>query len=344
MSTLLFGHLDGSFNLRLTPRPLFTCALLAGMCALLACIALGAGALSLSPSEVLAAFAGEGTAQAQAVVLQWRLPRVVMALIIGAALGTSGALFQSLVRNPLGSPDVIGFNTGAMTGALAVIILLQGSHFEVAGGALAGGLGAAALVYLLAWRNGIHGMRLIIIGIGVSAMLSAFNTWLMLRASLASAMSAALWGAGSLNGITWTKGLPSIWICALAMLLVLLLTRRMQLLEMGDDAASALGVPTARTRLCLMVLAVVLVAAATAAAGPISFIALAAPQLAQRVTRSYGCAPLSAAWMGAALLLLADVCAQHLFTRQLPVGIVTVCIGGVYLAWLLLAQARRSST
>ena len=343
MSTLLLGRHDGPFNLRLASRPLLACAALACICALLACVALGAGALSLAPHEVLAALSGEGTPQVQAVVLQWRLPRVVMALVIGAALGMSGALFQSLVRNPLGSPDVIGFNTGAMTGALAVIILVQGTHFQVAGGALVGGLGAAALVYLLAWRNGIHGTRLIIIGIGVSAMLSAFNTWLMLRASLASAMSAALWGAGSLNGMTWTKGLPSAWICASAMLLALLLARRMRLLEMGDDAASALGVPAVPTRLCLMVLAVVLVAAATAAAGPISFIALAAPQLAQRVSLSHGCAPLSAAWMGAALLLLADVCAQQVFTRQLPVGVVTVCIGGVYLAWLLLAQARRSS-
>jgi ABC-type enterobactin transport system permease subunit len=343
MSALLLGARDGRISLRLELRPLVTCIGLALVCALLACMALGAGSLQLSPHEVMNALAGEGAPRVQAVVLQWRLPRVLMALVIGAALGMSGALFQSLVRNPLGSPDVIGFNTGAMTGALVVIILLQGGHWAVAFGALAGGLCAAALVYLLAWRKGMHGMRLIIIGIGVSAMLGAVNTWLMLRASLASAMSAALWGAGTLNGITWSKGMPSALICAAVMLLALTQTRRMRLLEMGDDAASALGVPAARTRLWLMAMAVLLVAAATAAAGPISFIALAAPQLAQRACRSQGAAPLCAAWMGAALLLLADVCAQHVFTRQLPVGVVTVCIGGAYLAWLLLAQARRPS-
>ncbi|QNM94852.1 iron-enterobactin ABC transporter permease [Chitinimonas koreensis] len=342
---VLLGHPDGRINIRLRTAGLATGALLALACAVLAGLALQAGALRLDTAQVVQALLGDGPPRLAAVVLQWRLPRVAMALVVGGALGMSGAIFQSLIRNPLGSPDVIGFNTGAHTGALVTIVLLQGSYFEIAGGALAGGLAAAAVVYLLAWRDGIHGFRLIIVGIAVSAMLAAFNTWLTLHASLESAMSAALWGAGSLNGITWDKGLPSALFCCAAMLLALALGPRMRLLEMGDDGASALGVPAERTRLQLMSLGVVLTAAATAAAGPISFIALAAPQLAQRLCRSHATTLLCSAWMGALLLLAADYCGQHLFApRQLPVGVVTVSIGGLYLVWLLLRQSRPDPT
>jgi len=342
---LYLGWPSGPVYLRVRAKGLWVGMLLALAALLLAGLALGAGALELSHAQVWQALLGEGPARLGAVVREWRLPRVVMALVVGGALGMSGAIFQSLIRNPLGSPDVIGFNTGAYTGALVTIILLQGSYFEIATGALVGGLAAALLVYLLAYRRGIQGFRLIIVGIAISAMLAAFNTWLMISASLESAMTAALWGAGSLNGITWDKALPSALFSLVAMVLTLLQSRRMALLEMGDDSASALGVPAERTRLQLMSLGVVLTAAATAAAGPISFIALAAPQIAQRLSRSHGTALLCAFWVGALLLLLADYCAQHLFApRQLPVGIVTVSIGGLYLVWLLFRQSRLASS
>lgn len=339
--TWLIGRLDGAFNVRVRRAGIVTGLWLALCCGLMACLALQAGTLALSASEVIQALQGHGPRRTVMVVVEWRLPRVVMALVVGAALGMSGAIFQSLIRNPLGSPDVIGFNTGAYSGALVALILFGGGHVEVAGGALVGGLLTAALVYLLAWRRGVHGLRLILVGIAVSAMLGAFNTWLMVSASLESAMSAALWGAGSLNGITWGKGWPAVVVCAAAMSATLALNRRMQLLEMGDEAASALGVPAERTRWMLMALGVALIAAATAAAGPIAFIALAAPQIARRISRSPGTAPLCAAWVGALLLLVADVAAQHLFApRQLPVGVVTVSIGGVYLVWLLFRPTR----
>jgi amino acid adenylation domain-containing protein/non-ribosomal peptide synthase protein (TIGR01720 family) len=309
-----------------------------------AALALRSGSLALNTPDVIMALSGDASPQVATVVLQWRLPRVLMALVLGAALGMSGAIFQSLIRNPLGSPDIIGFNTGAHTGALLIIILTPGSYFAVTAGALAGGLAAAALVYALAWRrgmHGLHGLRMVIVGIAVSAMLSALNTWLTITASLQSALTSALWSAGSLNGITWAKGLPAAVFCLIAMLVALTQQRRMQLLEMGDDTASSLGVPAERTRLWLMALGVSLTAASTAAAGPIAFISLAAPQLAQRLCRSRATHAGCAACMGALLLLAADYCSQHFFApRQLPVGVVTVSVGGLYLVWLLLQQAR----
>ncbi|MCX7204376.1 MAG: iron-enterobactin ABC transporter permease [Proteobacteria bacterium] len=340
--SILIGKPDGVINFRLNFAGLRLAFILALACLLLGMMALKLGALSFSNAEVFAALKGEGSSRAMIVINQWRLPRVLMALVIGAALGMSGAIFQSLVRNPLGSPDVIGFGTGAHTGALITIILLNGGYLEIATGAIIGGLLTALLVYLLAWRQGIHGFRLIIVGIAVSAMLAAFNTWLSITGSLEAAMSVALWAAGSLNGMSWAKGLPAAAFCLSCMLLALLLGRRMQLLEMGDDSASALGIPAERTRLQLMALGVALIAAATAATGPIAFIALVAPQIVKRIGSNNAASLYLSALMGALLLLLADLAAQHLFfPQQFPVGIITVSIGGVYLIWLLLCEAKR---
>lgn len=341
--TWLLGRPDGPVNLRVRSRSLMVGALLLLACLLSALLALMAGTLSLSPEQVVNALLGNSHGTVDIIVNQWRLPRAVMALIFGAALGVSGAIFQSLVRNPLGSPDVIGFNVGAYTGALVAITLFNGNYFEIASSALVGGLLSAIAVYLLAYRQGIQGFRLIIVGIAMGAMLTAFNTWLTITASLESAMTAAAWGAGSLNGLTWAKSLPSVLFITIAMLVAILLSRRMPLLEMGDDAAGALGVPVERTRLSLMAIGVILMAAVTAAAGPISFIALAAPQIARRLAGTSSVTFTASALMGALLLIAADLCAQQLFLpNQLPVGVITISIGGLYLIWLLIRESGRS--
>lgn len=335
----LLGSPDGAINLPLVPAALGGSLLLGLGCLLLSALALRSGSLSLDGSDLWQALRGQADARTLTVLLHWRLPRIVLALALGAALAASGAIFQSLLRNPLGSPDLIGFGSGAYSGALLVVLLYPGQHFLIAGGAIAGGLGAAALVYALAWRRGLHGLRLVLVGIAVSAMLGACNTWLGLQASVESAMDAALWGAGSLNGVGWHKGLPSLLVIAVALPAALLLQRRARLLEMGDASAAALGVPVAATRRWLLLLGVVLTAAATAASGPIAFIALAAPPIARALCGGVGL--LRTALLGALLLLAADQAAQHLFApRQLPVGLVTTCLGGLYLCGLLLRQAR----
>ncbi|MDA5473739.1 iron-enterobactin ABC transporter permease [Yersinia kristensenii] len=339
----LLGRPDGPINLRIQPRSLIVGGLLLLACLLAGLLALMVGTLPLSSGQVFAALFGQASGAVDIIVNQWRLPRAMMALIFGAALGISGAIFQSLVRNPLGSPDIIGFNAGAYTGALVAITLFNGSYFEVASSALGGGLLSALAVYLLAYRQGIQGFRLIIVGIAIGAMLTAFNTWLTITASLEAAMTAAAWGAGSLNGLTWAKGLPSVIFIIIATVIAMLLSRRMPLLEMGDDAAGALGVPVEITRLGLMAIGVILMAAVTAAAGPISFIALAAPQIAKRLLGTSSVTLTASALMGALLLIAADLCAQHLFLpNQLPVGVVTISIGGLYLIWLLIRESGRS--
>lgn len=330
------------FALRWDARTMLVCGILAVATLVIAVLALMSGDYPLSPAQVWAALTNaEEAGFARIVVTEWRLPRTIAAIVFGVALGASGAVFQSLTRNPLASPDVIGFSAGAYTGALIIIIVLGGSFYQIAGGALVGGLLTAVVVYLLAWSRGVQGFRLIIVGIAVSAMLASLNTWLILTAELETAISAAAWGAGSLNGTTWEQ--TTVGTIAITVVLVVLspFLPGIRQLELGDDAARATGVGAEATRLVAVLLGVALIAIVTAAAGPIAFVALAAPQIARRLTRSPGVAVWPAAFMGALLLAAADYIAQHFMPSALPVGVVTVVIGGGYLVWLLIHENRR---
>ncbi|VEA38093.1 Ferric enterobactin transport system permeaseprotein FepG [Salmonella enterica subsp. enterica] len=329
----------------LSRRLIVSCLLLAAGCFAIGLWSLQSGAVPLETGQIIAALLGDAPRNITLVVTEWRLPRVLMALLIGAALGVSGAIFQSLMRNPLGSPDVMGFNTGAWSGVLVAMVLFGQHLTAIALAAMAGGIVTSLIVWLLAWRNGIETFRLIIIGIGIRAMLVAFNTWLLLQASLETALTAGLWNAGSLNGLTWAKTWPSAPLIIVMLTGAALLVRRMRLLEMGDDSACALGVSVERSRLMLMLVAVSLTAAATALAGPISFIALVAPHIARRLSGTARWGLTQSALCGALLLLAADACAQQLFMPyQLPVGVVTVSLGGIYLIVLLIQESRKKMT
>ncbi|GAA1391143.1 FecCD family ABC transporter permease [Luteococcus peritonei] len=316
--------------------------LLLALTALLAVWAMGLGDYPLSPGQVLSALVRED-GFASTVVREWRAPRVLAALLLGGALAVSGAVFQSLTRNPLGSPDVIGFSTGAYSGVLLATTVLGGSFASTQAGALLGGLATAAVVYLFSLRQGgVQGYRLVVVGIGVTAMLHALNLFLLMRVQAEVAMAASIWGAGTLSLVGWPELLPAIGCLLLLTPAVALLAAPLRQLELGDDAASAHGVPVERTRIALMVVAVALVAVATAAAGPIAFVALAAPQIAHRLLGGAGVPLVGSALCGALLLLASDVAAQHLLGSDVPVGIVTVVGGGAYLLALLVAQVRRS--
>ena len=323
-------------------RLVISCLMLILVSLGVALFSLRSGAVTLDFNQVFNALTGSAPRNITMVVTEWRLPRVMMALLVGAALGISGAIFQSLMRNPLGSPDVMGFNTGAWSGVLVAMVLFGQHLTAITLAAMAGGILTSLIVWGLAWRDGIETFRLIIIGIGMRAMLMAFNTWLLLQASLETSLSAGLWFAGSLNGLTWAKTLPAAPLILVMFVCALLLVKRMRLLEMGDDSACALGVSVERSRLLLMLVAVVLTAAATAIAGPISFIALVAPHIARRLSGTARWGLTQSALCGSLLLLAADLCAQQLFMPyQLPVGVVTVSLGGIYLIVLLVQESRK---
>ncbi|MFF4497775.1 FecCD family ABC transporter permease [Streptomyces sp. NPDC001546] len=328
-------------SLRVEPRALLAGLLLLAATLLLAVVLIGTGDFAIAPGDVVRTLLGDGTPADDFIVNDLRLPRVLVAILVGAALGMSGAVFQSVSRNPLGSPDLLGFGYGSAVGALVVITLFKGGAAEVALGAVAGGVLTGAVVYLLAYKKGIHGYRLVLVGIGASAVLVAVIQYLIAKAELVEATRAMVWLTGSLAGRDWAQVWPLLITCAVLFPLVLGQSRALRVIEMGDDAAYALGVPVERTRMLLMLAAVLLTTAAAAAAGPISFVALAAPQLARRLTRSPGSNLLTGALMGSVLLLASDLASQRAFgADQLPVGVVTGLVGGVYLLWLLVMERR----
>ncbi len=332
----------GPVALRLDRRAALVIAI-ALLCTLtMGLVALAVGDVFVPLSDVVSALFGGGTERARMVVVDWRLPRVLVALILGACLAMSGAIFQSLTRNPLGSPDIIGFSAGSYSGALLMIVLGGAGYAAVAGGALIGGIVTAIAVYVLAYRRGVQGFRLIVVGIGVAAMLGSVNTLLIVRADLDVAMQAAVWGAGSLAGIGFSQ--LSVIALAFAVLTPVAVAAGpvLRQLELGDDAAAASGVAVERSRLLLMVLGVALTALVTAAAGPIAFVALVAPQIARRLTDGSALSVGVSASIGAPLLLAADIAGQRLFPASLPVGVMTVCLGGLYFVWLLAREARRA--
>ena len=333
----------GPASVVLRPRTLLVCAVLTVAIAIVLLGTLGSGYFPITPPRVIEVLLGGGTHAEQYAVLQLRLPRVLLALLPGAGLALSGAIFQSMTRNPLGSPDVMGFTSGAYAGVVVSILLLGGGRDAVQTGAIIGGLATAGIVYVLAYRKGIQGFRLIIVGIALSMMLSAITTWLMLRAKVDTAMSAAVWGTGSLNGATWAD-VAQVGV-GLAVLLptVALGAWVLRAMALGDDMAAALGVRLRSAMLGLTVLGVALSAVVVAVSGLILFVALAAPQLARQLVGGASIPFAASALMGAALLSVSDWIAQYgLPERQLPVGVVTVCLGGGFLVWLLIKEARRS--
>lgn len=332
------------FSARVPLRLAGISAILFAVAITVALITMTLGDYRISLDRVLAILAGAGEDYPQMIVLKWRLPVAIAAVVFGALLGTGGAIFQSLTRNPLGSPDIIGFDAGSYTAVvLAMLLLGTSSYWNIATAAIIGGLATAFAVYVLAYRRGIQGFRLIIVGIGVSAMLGSINAYLITRANIDDAMTVGFWSAGSIHRVSWSSMIPSLMIAAVITLAAMLLARDLRRLELSDDVAITQGARPGVVRLALMTTGVATVALVTAAAGPIGFIALVAPQLARRLTHSAGVSMLGAAAMGAALLssahLLSLTIAQAY--RPIPVGLITVCVGGIYLIWLLVREARR---
>ncbi|MFJ6087200.1 FecCD family ABC transporter permease [Streptomyces sp. NPDC092369] len=331
----------GGLSLRLDVRAVTVVSLLLLTALAASVVLIGTGDFPMSAGDVLKTLAGNGDAGQEFIVNELRLPRVLVGLLVGASLGLGGALFQAVTRNPLGSPDVLGLSQGATAGALVMIVLFSGSSAQVTTGALVGGLGTGLAIYLLAWKRGVHGYRLVLVGIGVSAIVTAVNGYLLTISDIVDATRAVVWMTGSLSGRDWDQVWPLLALCAVLVPLVLVNGRGLRMMEMGDDVSNALGVRVERVRALLLVAAVLLTATATAAAGPVGFVALTAPQLARRLTRSPGPNLVPSLCMGAALLVTADWLSQRIFgADQIPVGVVTGVLGGVYLLWLLVSERR----
>ncbi|MEX3104183.1 MULTISPECIES: iron chelate uptake ABC transporter family permease subunit [unclassified Streptomyces] len=314
---------------------------LAAAAFLLFCLSIGTGDFPIGLSRVISTIFGGGEQVDRFVIMDLRMPRALAGLVVGIALGVSGAITQSIARNPLASPDILGITSGASAVAVFLVTVSGGAATAIAdtlglsAAALLGGLGTGLLVYFLAWRRGIDGFRLILIGISVSAVMQAITTWLLVGADIRDVARAQAWLVGSLDNRSWNEVWIALW-CTLALLAVVTCVAfQFKPLHFGDDVAAGLGVRYSAVRSVLLLCAVLLAGVAVSAAGPVPFVALVAPQVAMRLARS-ATPPLAASGLfGAVLLLGSDLVVRAVLPASLPVGVVTAAIGGPFLVHLL---------
>ncbi|MFH9762124.1 FecCD family ABC transporter permease [Streptomyces anulatus] len=319
---------------------------LAAAAFLVFCLSIAVGDFPIGLSRVVATLFGRGEQVDEFVVMDLRMPRALAGLIVGIALGLSGAITQSVARNPLASPDILGITTGA--GAVAVFLVTAGGTAAAVAGsvglssaALLGGLGTGLLVYFLAWRRGVDGFRLILIGISVTAMMQAVTTWLLASADIRDVARAQVWLVGSLDNRTWDEVRVAFWCTLVLLVVVAAVAFPFKPMHLGDDVAAGLGVRFARVRAVLLLCAVLLAAVGVSAAGPVPFVALVAPQVAMRLVR-WPTPPLIASGLVGALLLIgSDLIARAALPVGLPVGVVTAVIGGPFLVYLLVRANLR---
>ncbi|WP_254923966.1 MULTISPECIES: iron chelate uptake ABC transporter family permease subunit [unclassified Rhodococcus (in: high G+C Gram-positive bacteria)] len=331
------------------PVMVLTTVLLAAALLLVMCVNIGRGDFPLSITAVLDVLLGGGSRIERFIVMDLRLPRSLTGLLVGAALGISGAITQSISRNALASPDILGITAGSSAAAVALIVLGGGSFSGLLAtlglplAALIGGLLTAIAIYALAWRKGVDGFRLILVGIAVNAMLTAVIGWLLISADINDVSRAQVWLNGSLNGADWA----AVWPVAIAVVLVgggtVVATFTLGALRLGDDNARSLGIRLQHSQAMMLLAAVALAAIATAAAGPIGFVALAAPQIALRVLRTPGPPIIASALLGGLLVVGSDLIARTILPVELPVGIVTSALGGPFLLYLLVRSNRKAS-
>ncbi|MEV0573701.1 iron chelate uptake ABC transporter family permease subunit [Streptomyces sp. NPDC050392] len=322
---------------------------LAAAAFLVFCLSIAVGDFPIGLSRVFATLLGRGEQVDEFVIMDLRMPRALAGLVVGIALGVSGAITQSVARNPLASPDILGITGGA--GAVAVFsVTVSGgtaatvvSSMGLSAAALAGGLGTGLLVYFLAWRRGIDGFRLILIGISVSAVMEAITTWLLVSADIRDVARAQAWLVGSLENRSSDDVRVAVWCTLVLLAVVACAAFQFKPMHLGDEVAAGLGVRYTRVRAVLLLCAVLLAAVAVSAAGPVPFVALVAPQVAMRLAKCPTPPMVASGLVGALLLTGSDLIARAALPESLPVGVVTAAIGGPFLVYLLVRANLRQS-
>ncbi|MFI5731661.1 FecCD family ABC transporter permease [Kribbella sp. NPDC051587] len=321
-----------------------------------ALLSLSIGTSKVPIADVIDVLLGGGRRGQRLIVLDLRLPRVATGLLVGIAFAVSGALLQTLSRNALASPDIVGVNSGASAGAVAVIVLAGSGGGNISGfagrvgiplAAVLGGLLATVVVGALSVQRGqVDGGRVVLIGVGIAAAANSLVAWMLVIGDVNDAGRAAAWLAGSLNSREWSDAVPVLIAVVVLLPVAIMFNRDLSAMVLGDDVASSLGVRVARIRLLLLIVATVLAAMATAGAGPIAFVALVAPQVALRLTRMERPPLVTSAMLGAVFVVLADLLARnglgwlHLGPYELPVGVITAAAGAPYLLHLIGRQQK----
>ncbi|MFV0573876.1 MAG: FecCD family ABC transporter permease [Vibrio sp.] len=308
------------------------------------CLTLVLGQSYTSPVDVWHVLLGENVPSASFTVGYLRLPRAVLSVLVGMSFGLAGVAFQTMLRNPLASPDIVGVSSGASAAAVFAIIVLHMDGPSVAVFSIVAGLGVALLVYGLSYKNGVAGTRLILIGIGVSAMIESVIAYLLSQASSWDLQEAMRWLTGSINSAQLSQAIPILLSLVVFGGLLLARTKDLEALRMGDDTAAALGVNVGLTRITVIVCAVGLIAVATAVTGPIAFVAFLSGPIASRIVGSNGSLLIPSALVGACLVLGGDYIGQFLLPTRYPVGVITGALGAPYLIYLIIRVNRKGGS
>ncbi|WP_225446014.1 FecCD family ABC transporter permease [Paenibacillus arenosi] len=308
-------------------------------------LSVGLGSLYIPITDVMKAIIGVGEDKYELIVMQLRLPRVVAALLVGAAMAISGTILQALIRNPLASPDLMGTTSGATAAVVAAITIMNG---EISVGwlplaALLGGCLASTLTYVLAWKNGSSPLRMAMIGVVISSAMGALTIYFTLAGPLHMVSQALGWMAGTVYGTSWNHVLyltPWVVICAT---IAFFQSRNLNVLELGDSIATGVGMKVERKRFLFIALSVVLASSAVGIAGGISFVGLMAPHMARKLVGNNNRVVLFvSAILGALFVLLADLVGRTVFVpMDVPAGIFTALLGAPFFIYLLFKQVNR---
>ena len=317
-------------------RWMLAASILAVVGLVLSVLVLVVGNTSYSFDTIFKVLSGEEIAGASFSIRTLRLPRMLAAVLAGFAFGISGSVFQTLLRNPLASPNIIGITSGSSAAAVFFILVLRQGGTAASAASVAAGLIVTALIYFLSQGGGFSGGKLILIGIGIQAMLNALISYMLQQAASNDVPSAMRWLSGSLNAVKLSDLVPLGLTMILAVPLILLLGRSLSIMELGEQSALTLGVKTNLTRIVIVIAAVSLLAFATVATGPIAFVSFLAGPIAKRLSGSSIPHTLPAGLVGAILVLAGDLIGQNAFAIRLPVGVITGIIGAPYLIYLLI--------
>ena len=336
-------------------RPRMVAVTLTGLALMLLLFLLSVGVSDypLTPLDVARILLGGGTRIENVVVLSDSLPRALVSVLVGFALGAAGALSQLIARNPLATPDILGITAGSSAAAVAAIAFANGwgawlADIGVPAAALIGGLVTAVVMYVLAWpgrkaNHGINPLRLVLIGVGVTWLLQALTSFLLTRADIKDVARAQVWLVGSVSQSTWSSVWPVAIAVVVGIVVIAMMSRQIDALSLGQDMARGLGVRTTAVSTTVLLVAVGLTAMAVSAAGPIAFIALLAPQIGMRLARTPVPTPLLAGVIGAILVLAGDLLCRTVLPSGLPVGIVTAAVGGPFLIYLMVSMSRKAT-
>jgi iron complex transport system permease protein len=327
-----------TLSFHLHKRTVWLAILFALLTAAAAVVSLGMGEMHIAPLDVVKVFLGMGSEQDALIVREFRLPRILIAILVGAALAVAGSVLQGIVRNPLAAPDILGISGGASITAVAFLLLFDSVSVKwLPAAAFLGATLVAFLLYGLAWKQGVTPLRLVLIGVGIKIVAGAAVTLLITFSPFLLQNKAILWLTGSIYGVDWGDVLMILpWIMVL-FLLAAFFVRRVNVQQLGDDIATGVGSQVERDRFFLLLICTGLTGAAVAVGGEISFVALLAPHIAkQLVGPSFGGAMSISAFVGALIVLLADLVGRTAFSPlDIPVGVFTSAVGAPFFIYLL---------